>query len=330
MIKSKTKYQINKNDIEKIFAKHSLGEVSEMIPFGGGEFNTACKVLAIKDGVPISYVVKLSPQEEINVLTYEKNMMSAEVYWYEQIRKNTDIRIPIVYIFDDTREIIPVNYFVMEYISGEPLYSYDLSEKQRDEIKREKLRMLSQIHKITGDFFGYYQGEHFKTWYEAIRSMVSSLITDCEALGKETSDGHTLLEAIDRHKSILEKVPCRMVNFDLWDSNVLLENGEKPVWIDPERSFYGDPIGDMITQGKSQMAKLSEKEEEIQIYNGFASQPLLLNEEANIRYAVMVSYLALIEEVEKYVRYEPTDENYIRNTKDARAMYDMAFEFLKI
>jgi len=85
----------------------------------------------------------------------------------------------------------------------------------------------------------------------------------------------------------------------------------------------------LITQGKSQMAKLSEKEEAIHIYNGFASQPFLLNEEENIRYAVMVSYLALIEEVEKYVRYEPTDANYIRNTKDARAMYDMAFEFLK-
>lgn len=329
MIKSKTKYQVNRDDIEKIFARFSLGDVSEMTLFGGGEFNSACKVAAIKNGVPVPYVVKLSPPEDANVLTYEKNMMSAEVYWYEQIRKNTDIRIPIVYLFDDTKEIIPVNYFVMEYISGEPLYSYDLSEKQRDSIKREKLRMLSQIHKITGDFFGYYQGEHFSTWYEAIRSMVNSLITDCEAIGKETPDGHALLEAIDRHKNILEKVPCRMVNFDLWDSNVLLENGKKPVWIDPERSFYGDPIGDMITQGKSQMAKLSEKEDAIRIYNEYASQPFGLNEEEKIRYAVMVSYLALIEEVEKYVRYETTDENYIRNTKDARAMYDMAFDFLK-
>jgi len=329
MIKSKTKYQVNRNDIEKIFTKYSLGEVNDMLPFGGGEFNSVCKVVAIKKGVSVSYVVKLSPSEDANVLTYEKNMMSAEVYWYEQIRKNTDIRIPIVYLFDDTKEIIPVNYFVMEYISGEPLYSYDLSEKQSDDIKREKLRMLSEIHKITGDFFGYYQGEHFTTWYEAIRSMVNSLITDCEALGKETPDGHALLEAIDRHKNILEKVPCRMVNFDLWDSNVLLENGEKPVWIDPERSFYGDPIGDMITQGISQMAKLSEKEDAIRIYNGFVSQPFELNEEENIRYAVMVSYLALIEEVEKYVRYDITDENYIRNTKDARAMYDMAFDFLK-
>ena len=41
-----------------------------------------------------------------------------------------------------------------------------------------------------------------------------------------------------------------------------------------------------------------------------------------------MAYLALIEEVEKYVRYEPDEPNYIRNTVDARDMYDMAFKVL--
>ena len=39
-------------------------------------------------------------------------------------------------------------------------------------------------------------------------------------------------------------------------------------------------------------------------------------------------YLALIEEVEKYVRYEPDNPTYIRNTVDSREMYDMAFGLL--
>ena len=43
----------------------------------------------------------------------------------------------------------------------------------------------------------------------------------------------------------------------------------------------------------------------------------------------MIAYLALIEEVEKYVRYEPDEENYIRNTVDARDMYDLAFGILE-
>ena len=39
-------------------------------------------------------------------------------------------------------------------------------------------------------------------------------------------------------------------------------------------------------------------------------------------------YLALIEEVEKYVRYEPDNPTYIRNAIDSRKMYDMAFKLL--
>ena len=47
-----------------------------------------------------------------------------------------------------------------------------------------------------------------------------------------------------------------------------------------------------------------------------------------IRYALAVCYLALIEEGEKYVRYEPDNPTYIRNTIDSREMYDMAFGIL--
>lgn len=118
-----------------------------------------------------------------------------------------------------------------------------------------------------------------------------------------------------------------MVNFDLWDSNILYHKGNI-VWIDPERSFYGDPIGDFITQGAGQKTALKDKQKELAIYNKNAKIPIEAGAEAEIRYAVMVAYLALIEEVEKYVRYEPNEENYIRNTVDARDMYDLAFAIL--
>ena len=53
-----------------------------------------------------------------------------------------------------------------------------------------------------------------------------------------------------------------------------------------------------------------------------------LSEETEIRYALAVCYLALIEEVEKYARYEPDNPTYIRNTVDAKDMYEMAFKIL--
>ena len=68
--------------------------------------------------------------------------------------------------------------------------------------------------------------------------------------------------------------------------------------------------------------------EELDIYNETATERIVLSKETEVRYALAVCYLALIEEVEKYVRYEPDEPNYIRNTNDARKMYDMAFDIL--
>ena len=59
-----------------------------------------------------------------------------------------------------------------------------------------------------------------------------------------------------------------------------------------------------------------------------AQEKIFLTEETEIRYALTVCYLALIEEVEKYVRYEPDNPTYIRNTVDSREMYNMAFGLL--
>ena len=50
--------------------------------------------------------------------------------------------------------------------------------------------------------------------------------------------------------------------------------------------------------------------------------------ETEIRYAIAVCYLALIEDVEKYVRYEPDNPIYIRNSLDAKEMFEMAFKIL--
>ena len=102
----------------------------------------------------------------------------------------------------------------------------------------------------------------------------------------------------------------------------------KICWIDPERGFWGDPVADFITLGAGQKAPLSAKLKELDIYNETATERIVLSKETEVRYALAVCYLALIEEVEKYVRYEPDEPNYIRNTNDAREMYDMAFDIL--
>ena len=326
MVISKTKYEAADAEIRELFSKHSVGQVTEISPLGNGEFNAAYKV-SCENGA--DYVLKIAPPEDARVLTYEKNMMESEVFWYTQMHEKTDILCPQVMVSDFSKSILKSNCFIMEMMEGQALWEVGFSDEEYQEISRQKIGMLTKIHRIANDRFGYRQTGLKDSWYEALKSMASDLVEDCRQLGYRTPDGERFLQYIDKHEEILRSIPCRMVNFDLWDSNVLYNtNTGKICWIDPERGFWGDPVDDFITLGPGQKVPLSDKQRELEIYNEMASEKIVLTKETEIRYALAVCYLALIEEVEKYVRYETDHPNYIRNTVDARDMYDMAFGLL--
>ncbi|WP_026527246.1 phosphotransferase family protein [Butyrivibrio sp. VCD2006] len=326
MVVSKTKYEASEAEIKELFALHKVGDVTEIAPLGNGEFNAAYKVTC-DNGV--SYALKIAPPENAKVLSYEKNMMESEVFWYSQMHEKTDILCPKVYASDFSKEVIKSNCFIMEMMEGEPLWAMNFSDKEYEEVQKQKICMLTKIHRITNDRFGYMQMGLMPSWYEALRNMALKLVTDCKELGYGTPDGEKFISLIDKHEKLLRAVPCRMVNFDLWDSNVLFNAGTgKICWIDPERGFWGDPVADFITLGSGQKSPLSDKQKELDIYNEMAEEKIQLTKDTEIRYALAVCYLALIEEVEKYVRYESDDPTYIRNTVDSRDMYDMAFGIL--
>ena len=323
-MKSKTKYNATETEIKIEFLKAGIGEPSLTEPLGDGEFNAAYKVTVQgKD-----YVLKIAPPKGATVVNHEHNMMTAEVFWYGKMRENTKILIPKIYYEDFSQDTIKSDCFIMEMMYGEPLWKVNADAALNESIQEKKIAMLAQIHAIKNDKFGYVQVREYDTWFDAIYNMAANLVNDCKSFGHETPDGERFLKCILKHKEMLSKVPCRMVNFDLWDSNVLYIDGEL-CWIDPERSFWGDPVADFITLGKGQKAPLTDKLHEIEIYNRYASEKISAAPDECIRYAVAVAYLALIEEVEKYVRYEPDEPNYIRNTVDARDMYDMAFSVME-
>ena len=321
MIKSRTKYQAAAEEISSLFEVNGIGKVIKTAPLGDGEFNAAFQVTC---GNGKDHVLKIAPPADAAVLTYEKNMMESEVYWYRMMKENTDILCPDIYAVDFSCKIIKSRCFIMEMIKGDPLRKCDFSPEEQERVQAEKIGMLAKIHAIKNDKYGYRQSGLHDSWYEALRAMTENLVKDCRDIGYETPDGEKFIRFIDKHEDVLREAPCRMVNFDLWDSNVLYNSG-KLVWIDPERGFWGDPVADFITIGKGQKAPLAAKKKEIEIYNRTAKEKIGLNRNTEIRYACAVAYLALIEEVEKYVRYEPDHPNYLRNTVDARDMFDMAF-----
>ena len=103
---------------------------------------------------------------------------------------------------------------------------------------------------------------------------------------------------------------------------------------DPEADLYEIPIPYFYPESSNDetLIYMMELRVQAELQPNWKISPRLgvldLTEETEIRYALAVCYLALIEEVEKYVRYEPDNPTYIRNTVDSREMYDMAFRLL--
>ncbi len=325
-MESKTKNYLTDATIKHIFENAKITGVSEIAPLGAGEFNAVYLVKAIGK----EYVLKVAPTE--NFLPYERDMMAAEVYWYKRMREDTSIRVPEVYFYDDSKQIISSEYFIMEKIEGEQLDKIKLSREEKEAADNEICKMAAKMHSVKGEKFGYIQMGLHDDWYQAIRAMTVSLIESCEAKGHKTARGHKLLKYIDKHADILKKADCRMVNFDIWAPNIIVRRsscGLSYSWIDPERCFWGDRIADFMCLHLMKNSMYGKKDA-VAAYNSVANEPIAVNDEINIRYAISMAYGGLIMETEKYYRYSPLHLGWWRNVfADAFVFYKTGFAILK-
>ncbi len=322
---SRTKYQLDEANILQLFAKAGIPNVTRAEPLGDGEFNAVYLAHANQQ----YYVLKVAPRDSAPVMRYEQNMMESEVFWYEQLRANTDIRVPKVFAVDFSRELLPVPYFIMEFLPGEPLNKATLAPEERAEVDRMLPAMAAQLHAISNERFGYVQNALYDNWYTAIHAFVSQTLEDCARKKRRSRRGERLLRLIEQHRAILEPVESCMVNFDIWPANSIVQREEGDIrlcWIDPERCFWGDKMFDFVCFAFHQ--PLSDKPDVIAVYNAAAKTPITLSKEEQIRFAIGQGYLSLIMETEKYYRYSPLNYGWWRNVIACRMLYRAAFAAL--
>lgn len=319
---SKTKFKADPADIARLFDSAGIPGAYGIQPLGEGEYNAVFSVCAGER----NYVLKIAPNESVPVLTYERGIMASEVFWYGVMREQTSIRVPEVYLADDSKSVIPASYFIMELLPGTPLNHADLTPEEKSACTLELARMAARMHQIKGDRCGYLQNTLYDTWYEAIRQMTANLLSDCRRIRRRSRRGERLLREIERCREILERVPCCMVNFDIWEPNIIVSRENEKLslaWIDPERSFWGDRMADFVCLDF--MNPLEKKTAALAAYNSEADEPVLVTPEETIRWAVMQAYLALIMETEKYYRYSPVSFGWWRNVLVSGMLYRSAF-----
>ena len=307
---SKTKYALDFQTVCRLFQHAGISGVEAVRPLGAGEYNAVYEVTA--DGRPD--VVKVAPKTGMPVMTYEKDMMSSEVYWYEQMRTHTSIRVPQVFFSDFSRTLLDADWFIMEKLPGVTKDRFSMTPAERQQVQKQLAAMAAELHAISSDKAGYIQNGLYDNWYLALCSMVQNLLNDAARKGHRSRRGQKLLKLVQANRALLEPVACTMVNFDIWDPNILCtrENGQiKLSWIDPERSFWGDPILDFFCLETEK--PLASKTGSLQGYNAAAGHQVRCSAEEKRRLAFGHGLGGLIMEAEKYYRYTPRHFGWWRN-----------------
>lgn len=214
--------------------------VSEL---GHGWFNVAY-LMRLRGGSRV--VLKIAPPAGVEVMTYERGAMATELTALRLIRERTTVPVPGVDFADQSHELCDADYFFMAYVDADNLgiAGPGLPAAERDAYHEALGAANRELNSIRGPAFGSLTGPGDPSWRITFTGMAEDVLRDGErrqvGLG---CDYGAVRGVIARNAGCLDEVTePRYVEWDLWDSNVMIRDGAIVSIIDHERAFYGDPL----------------------------------------------------------------------------------------
>ncbi|WP_328673088.1 phosphotransferase family protein [Streptomyces sp. NBC_00328] len=210
----------------------------------GGTYN-AVEELRLTDGT--RYVLKVPPPDTAPALAYERQLLVSEAEFY---RWAATAGVPAPRAVGDHRD----GHLLMTHCPGEPWG--DLPDGERRPLRRELGIMVARLHGVTGPGFGYPSGALgplAPDWRTAFTGMYEALLDDARRyrawlprpVDEVARTARTAFGALD------EVTVPRLVHFDLWRGNILVERAEAGPriggLIDGERMLWGDPLADFVS-----------------------------------------------------------------------------------
>jgi len=320
-MESYTKTNVSKFDAKKLFDESGVGVAENIREIEAGEFNT---IFQIKSGDK-KYFIKFGSSPEVKVLSYEKDILNTEIYFYEKL-EGSAVKRPAVVFSDNTRSKIGVDYFIMESLNA-PLLGYAFpSVNQRKRFEYQLGANLAELHKIKGDSFGYPQCGLKETWEEAYKSMVNNLIADATVLDVKL-DSFRINNILNYATPYLKEVTePSLVHFDVWMGNIFVSKTHNfQGLIDWERAMWGDPVGDFISLNL--FRKFENKEYLLKGYNSVSH--FVVDEKILIRANLLRMYLGMIMMVEPCTRWKKGSLIYWGRRRVGKRLFNKAIKELE-
>lgn len=282
--------RLDRADVEAL-VRERLGDDLEFTgheEFTDGFFNAA-HGLDLADGRRV--VVKVAPDRDLKLLTYEVDLMATEIECFERA---IAAGVPMPRLWHGDAE---GGLMIIDRLAGHslPAVRDDIPAPERLALRREIGAMSARFALVTGERFGYPRRSGrtaADTWGGSFLAMVGDVLADIAEQGLSlplpTGDLAALFAA---ERGLLDEVDRpALVHFDLWDGNIFVERDGTgwavEAFIDGERAFYGDPIAELVS------LQFIPEEEFPAVVDGFLGRDLTPGEER--RLALYRMYLMLI------------------------------------
>jgi aminoglycoside phosphotransferase (APT) family kinase protein len=128
-VESRTKRRLDPGELERVVSvafgpRAGLATVRELTD---GWFNAAYAI-ELDDGRKA--MVKVAPPPHLRLLTYETDLMRAEIEFLTRAAA-AGVRVPRVLYSDLSRTLLESDYLVLEWLEGVPLDTLELDEDER-------------------------------------------------------------------------------------------------------------------------------------------------------------------------------------------------------
>lgn len=265
MVQSKTKVKLTEEEVRRVIDK-SLGlgaHVRDITRLEDGWFNAAWRI-----GFSRGYedlVLKVGPPDGAGILSYEKEIMRAEVGAMKYVAQDDRIPVPEIVFDDFSKTILPNDFFLMQFVEGGSWHNrqQELSPETTAQLEGQLGEILAAINSYQGQEFGYWTGDvKFKHWYDCFENMLVMLFSDARRynVSLPLSDGEVLKALASNRQAFDTIVTPRLVHWDLWGGNIIVNDDRSaPVIrgvLDFERVFWGDPLAE-FSFGQADRAALT-------------------------------------------------------------------------
>jgi aminoglycoside phosphotransferase (APT) family kinase protein len=194
-------------------------------------------------------IIRIAPPEDAGFIFYEFRMMAQEPEVHRIVAEKTNIPIPRIFVYDNSRKILDRDFLIMEWMEGIPLSDAPVSQAVFDSVQQAVGKYLLELHdQCQTTQYGYLGAHHCMEpqfdWISAFQIMWRKLIQDIQNCNVyDQTESQLALQTLDKHRKAFNRnIPASLLHMDIWNQNILIGSDNTVTGIlDWDRALWGDP-----------------------------------------------------------------------------------------